>query len=93
MDLKPSNHCFRFFAELHVAEWLHSQLPQANATPVVNFLISLSLTMTLSQAWLCEKEETKIRKESNSIIVKELSVHAHQSSSLGYMFHYTCYTD
>lgn len=59
------------------SEWLHSQLPHANATPVVDFLTLLSLTMTLSQARLCKKEETKIRKESNSIKVKELSVHAH----------------
>lgn len=74
------------------SEWLLPQLPHANATPVADFSALPSLTRTLSQARLCKKEEIEIRKESNSIKVKELSFHAH-SSSLGHTFHYTCYTD
>lgn len=57
------------------SEWLHSQLLNANAT-VVDFLISPSLNMTLSQARVLYDRD-KDRKESNSNKVKELSFNAH----------------
>lgn len=73
IDRKPShlpidsNHCFLFFVELHeFSEWLHSQLLHANTT-VVDFLISASLTMTLSQAWFYMKEETKTGRKATLI--------------------------
>ena len=48
------------------SEWLHSQPLNANAT-VVGFLISASLTMTLSQAWFYMKEETKTGRKATLI--------------------------
>lgn len=57
-------------------EGLHSQLLNANAT-VVDFLISPSLTVTLSQAWVLCGRRDKASKESNSNKVKELSFNAH----------------
>lgn len=82
MDRKPyhfpidSDHCFRLFAEFHVArsDCIHHFF---ELMPLVDFLIPPPLTVTLSQAQGLYGRRDKDRKESNSNKVKELSYNAH----------------